>query len=323
MDYPARAKEIIEIEIEGLRRLEENIDGEFQKAVELILQRLSRGGKIVISGVGKNVPISQKIAATMTSTGTPAVNLHPVEAMHGDFGMLDGRDLVLAMSYSGASEELLDLLPSIKRLGVPIIAMTGEMDSPLATHADIVLPVTVDREACPFNMAPTTSTTATLALGDALSMVLLEARGWTKEDYAKVHPGGAIGRSLLLRACDVMRTADRVAQIGETEHVSDAMLAMTNARSGSVAIVDSEGRLVGIFTDGDLRRHLLEGPDVVNKSIAEVMTSDPITLTEGQLAVDILRIFEEHSIDDLVVVDDAKHPVGLVDIQDLPKLKIL
>jgi arabinose-5-phosphate isomerase len=263
------------------------------------------------------------MAATFTSTGTPAVLLHPIEAMHGDFGIVGEKDIIIALSYSGASDELIALFPALKRRGVKIIGMTGDLSSPLGTQSDLILPITVDKEACPFGMAPTTSTTVTLALGDALAIVLLEARGFKKEDYAKLHPGGAIGRTLLLRVSDVMRTSDRLAKVVSGSKVKDAVLAMTGARSGCVAVVDERDKLLGIFTDGDLRRHLLTTPNVTEATIDSVMTHSPVTLRRDQLAVDILKIYEKKNIDDLMVVDDFGVIVGAVDIQDLPKLKIL
>ncbi len=323
MNFKTRGKEVMDIEIAGLKKVRDRIDGGFTTAVEWILQTLENGGKVVVTGVGKNFHIGQKMAATFTSTGTPAVLLHPIEALHGDFGIVGEKDIVLALSYSGASDELIALLPALKRCGVKIIGMTGDETSPLGRQSDLILPVTVDREACPFGMAPTTSTTVTLALGDALAIVLLEARGFKKEDYAKLHPGGAIGRTLLLRVADVMRTRDRLATVPAGARVKDAVMAMTGARAGCVAVVDGERKLLGIFTDGDLRRHLIETPAITEQPIDSVMTADPVTLRADQLAVDILKIYEEKNIDDLMVVDDHDRIVGAVDIQDLPKLKIL
>ena len=323
MDRIERAKEVLAIEADGLRSVQALIGGAFDAAVDLILARLSAGGKVVVTGVGKNLHIAQKIAATLTSTGTPAVTLHPGEAMHGDLGILDRRDVLLALSYSGATEELLAMLPLARRQGAGVVTMTGAADSPLAEHSDAVLLTTVSREACPFNLAPTASTTATLALGDALAMVLLEARGFNQDDYAKLHPGGAIGRALLLRVRDVMRTGDRLARVAAGARVRDAVLAMTSSKSGAVAVVNPDGTLAGIFTDGDLRRRLSEAEPVTERRIDEVMTPHPITLTADDLAVDILRVFESHNIDDLVVVDGDGRVVGQVDIQDLPKFKIL
>ncbi len=323
LDYIARAKEVLDVEIAELSRVRDELDGGFRRAVEMILERLGGGGKIVLTGVGKNLPIAQKIAATLTSTGSPAVVLHPSDAMHGDLGILLPPDIVLALSYSGASEELTTLIPVIKRAGVPIIAVTGDPEGPLARISDAVLRVRVAREACPFNLAPTASTTVTLAVGDALAMVLLEARGFKLEDYAKLHPGGAIGRALLLRVSDIMRTGDRLASVDRHARVRDALLAMTHARSGCVAVVDAQDRLVGVFTDGDLRRHIDRAANVGDLEIENVMTSKPISVRADQLAVDVLAIFEKHNIDDLVVVDENGRLAGLVDIQDLPKMKIL
>jgi len=323
LDYIARATEVIDCEIEGLRNVRTLLGAGFTEAVELILAALRDGGKVVITGVGKNVHIGHKIAATLTSTGTPAVLMHPIEALHGDFGLLGPKDVVLAMSYSGASDELTALIPAIKRSGNPIITLTGDPQSPLAQHSQVVIPVTVEKEACPFNMAPTSSTTATLAVGDALAMVLLEARGFKKEDYAKLHPGGAIGRTLLLRVRDVMRTGERCAIVHSGSPVKEAVGAMTRARSGCVAVTDPDQRLLGIFTDGDLRRHLLDGAKVLEETIDRVMTADPVTVREEQLAVDLLRIYEDRNIDDLIVLDRDGRVCGAVDIQDLPKLKIL
>ncbi len=323
MDFQKRAKEIMEIEIAGMEKVRDQINGNFNTAVEWILETMKKGGKIVVTGVGKNFHIGQKMAATFTSTGTPAVLLHPIEAMHGDFGIVDERDIVLALSYSGASDELIALLPAIKRHGIRIVALTGDTSSLLGKQSDLILPITVEKEACPFGIAPTTSTTVTLALGDALAIVLLESRGFKKEDYAKLHPGGAIGRTLLLKVKEVMRTGNRLAEVRSGTKVKEAILAMTGARAGCVAVVDNDKKLLGIFTDGDLRRHLINTPDITEASIDSVMTINPVTLTPDQLAVDILKIYEEKNIDDLVVIDTAHRLVGTIDIQDIPKLKIL
>ena len=323
MDYLKRAREVLDVEIAGLETLKAEMGEGFTRAVDAILDTVSKGGKVVVTGVGKNLHIGNKIAATLTSTGTPAVVMHPIEAMHGDFGILGDRDILLAMSYSGASDELIALLQPVKRKGVTIIAMTGEMDSPLAQHSDIIVSIRVDQEACPFNMAPTTSTTATLALGDALAMVLLQAHGFEIEDYAKLHPGGAIGRTLLLRVGDVMRTGERCAQVEVGKPVREALIAMTGAQSGCIAIVEDGDKLAGIVTDGDLRRHLIKTPNLVEQPIESIMTANPITLSKDQLALEILNIYEKHNIDDLIVVDKNNRVIGAVDIQDLPKLKIL
>lgn len=323
MNFQKRAREVIDVEIAGMEKVRDSINGNFSTAIEWVLATMKNGGKVIVTGVGKNFHIGQKMVATFNSTGTPSALLHPIEAMHGDFGLVGEKDIVLALSYSGGSDELLALLPALKRRGLKIIGMTGDTTSPLGQQSDLVLPITVEKEACPFGMAPTTSTTVTLAMGDALAIVLLEARGFKKEDYAKLHPGGAIGRTLLLKVSDVMRTKDRLAKVLTGSKVKDAVMAMTGARAGCVAVVDGSDRLLGIFTDGDLRRHLIETPDITGVSIDSVMTRNPITLKADQLAVDILKIYEEKNIDDLIVVDDTGHIVGAVDIQDLPKLKIL
>lgn len=317
-----RAREVIDIEIEGLRRISQSLDDHFTRAIALMKECIERGGKIVVTGVGKNLPVGQKIASTLTSTGCPAVLMHPTDALHGELGILNRGDVVLALSYSGESDELRDLIPAIKRKEAPVIAITCARDNFLGRCAQCVLLVTVDREACPFNMAPTTSTTATLAMGDALAMVLIEARGFKKEDYAKLHPGGAIGRTLLLKVAEIMRTGNRVASVRPDQTVQDAVLAMTEARSGSVVITSRDREVLGIFTDGDLRRHLGRS-DLPIVRIMEVMSPSPITIFEDELAVEVLSVFEKRSVDDLIVVDRERRLAGMIDIQDLPKFKIL
>lgn len=323
MNKVKRAREIIDLEIEGLRKVRDNLNPGFSEAIDLIIDATRSGGKVIVTGVGKNLHVGEKISATLASTGTTSVILNPTQAMHGDLGIVSQGDIVLALSYSGESEELLALIPLIRRFHVKVVALTGVMESTLARLSDVVIPVTVDREACPFNMAPTTSTTATLAVGDALAMVLIEARGFKMEDYAKLHPGGAIGRALLLKVADIMRKGDRLASVASGSKVKDAILAMTRARTGSAGIVDDGGRLVGIFTDGDLRRRLPDNPGLMEATVDGFMTRHPVTVAESCLAVDVLRIFEKHNIDDLPVVDALGRLVGAVDIQDLPKLKIM
>ncbi len=323
MNKVKRAKEIIDLEIEGLRKVRDSLNAGFSEAIDLIVAATKSGGKVIVTGVGKNLHVGEKISATLASTGTTSVILNPTQAMHGDLGIVSAGDVVLALSYSGESEELLALIPLIRRFNVKVVAMTGVLESTLASLSDVIIPVTVDREACPFNMAPTTSTTATLAVGDALAMVLIEARGFRVEDYAKLHPGGAIGRALLLKVSDIMRKGDRVASVPSGSKVKDAILAMTRARTGSAGIIDNNGRLAGIFTDGDLRRRLPDHPGLMDAPVDECMTRNPITVAENCLAVDVLRIFEKHNIDDLPVVDADGRLAGAVDIQDLPKLKIM
>lgn len=324
-DMLARAHETIETEIAGLKRADAAIGPVFCDIVEAMLETLARGGKIVVTGIGKNIHVGEKIAATMASTGSTAMLLNPVQAMHGDLGMVTASDIVLAISYSGESDEVIRLIPSLRRIGVKIIGMTGKADSSLAKNSDWVYLIDCGREACPFNMAPTTSTTATLALGDALAMVLLEARGFKKENFALLHPAGAIGRALLFHVKDIMRTGDRLVALPESATVRDAVLAMTEAKSGCACVTALDGTLLGIFTDGDLRRLLTagSGEDPMGRPIAEVMIRKPVSVPLDALAVQVLNIFESHKLDDLPVVDEAGKLVGTIDIQDLPRMKIL
>jgi arabinose-5-phosphate isomerase len=318
-----RAREVFDLEIEGLAGVRDGLDAAFARAVDLFLQCLADNGKIVVTGIGKSFHIAQKVSATLASTGATSVVLNPMQAMHGDLGILGPADAVLAFSYSGESDELLALLPVLKREAVRIVAVTGAPDSTLARNADATIVAAVAREACPFNLAPTASTTAALAVGDALAMTLLNARGFKREDYAKLHPGGAIGRTLLLRVADIMRTDDRLARVVRGSRVRDAVLAMTRARAGSAAVVEPDGRLAGIFTDGDLRRRLMEDAAVLDQPIEAVMTPSPVTVEVNRLAVDVLHLFESHRIDDILVTDADGRLAGAVDVQDLPRLKIL
>ncbi len=319
-----RAQAVFDVEIAALERTRGRLDGAFDAAVELLRATLAGGGKIVVTGVGKSFHIGQKIAATLTSTGAPASVLHPSEAMHGDLGLLRPEDAILALSYSGESDELVNLLPIIKRTGVRIVALTGNMDSTLARHADAVLDASVEREACPFNMVPTASTTVALAIGDALAIALLEARGLTREEYAAFHPGGAIGRALLLKVDDIMRAGDRLASVPVSATVRDAVIAMTKVQAGAVAVVDANRRVVGLFTDGDLRRYLAGGAtDVQTRPVADLMTKNPSAVRAGRLAADALAVFQQHHFDDLVVLNADGTLAGMIDIQDLPKFKIL
>lgn len=317
------ARHVFDTEIEALAQVRDGLDERFQAAVDLLLRTLANGGKIVVTGVGKNLHIAEKVSATLASTGSTSVVLNPSQAIHGDLGVLAAADVLVALSYSGDSEEIKNLIPPVRRLGIPIVAMTGSPESTLGSVSEVVLPVTVPREACPFNMAPTASTTATLAMGDALAMALLDARGFRREDYAKLHPGGAIGRALLYRASDIMRQGDAVATVTEDASVQDVLVAMTRARAGSACIVDPQGGLLGIFTDGDFRRHIATNPAMpLATPVADVMTRNPLRVQVSQLAVDVLQVFERHKVDDLPVVDDAGRLVGSIDIQDLPKLKV-
>ncbi|MGB0548673.1 MAG: KpsF/GutQ family sugar-phosphate isomerase [Limisphaerales bacterium] len=321
MSHLKRAREVFDVELAAVKAVRGRLNATFDKAVALITYALANRNKLVVVGVGKSGNIGRKIAATFTSTGAPAVLLDSVDALHGDLGILNDGDIVLALSYSGETDELIDLLPAMKRFSVRVIAITSAPKSTLGQHADVVLNVKVPKEACPFNMAPTASTTASLVMGDALSMAVLDARGFKKSDFAQRHPSGAIGRALLLRVGDIMRSGSRNPIAHQTMPVRDALLIMGKAKSGSVSVVNKSGKLAGVFTDGDLRRHLAKDDDVRDLPLAKVMTRRPTTIREDALAADAIRIFNERNIDDLIVVNAKREPIGLVDSQDLPKLK--
>lgn len=319
----ARARQVFAIEIAAIRAVQRRLDRHFTAAVRLIADTVNARGKLVVIGIGKSGNIGRKLAATFSSTGSPAVVLDPVDALHGDLGVIADGDLVLALSYSGESEELVNLLPALKRFTVKFIAVTGGPRSTLARHSDVVLDVRVPREACPFNLAPTASTTAALVMGDALALAVMQARGFKERDFAQRHPSGAIGRALLIKVGDIMRRGERNAVAGLDLTVKDALLVMTRAKSGSVVVTDSRGRLAGVFTDGDLRRRMSSDPEILGRRLRSVMTASPIHIREDALAVDALKIFHTRNIDDLIVVNARREPVGLVDTQDLPKLKLL
>jgi arabinose-5-phosphate isomerase len=323
MSHLTRAREVFDIELAALKAVRALLDRSFDRAVELVVDSLRRRAKIIVVGIGKSGNIGRKIAATLTSTGSTSVILDSVDALHGDLGIVNDGDLVIALSYSGESEELLNLLPALKRFSVKIITITGVPKSTLARHGDVVLNCRVPKEACPFNLAPTASTTAMLVLGDALAMAVLQARGFKERDFARRHPAGAIGRAMLLKVSDIMRTGARVAVAPETLPVEKALLVMTGAKSGSLSVINAKGKLAGVFTDGDLRRRLAADRDVFSKPLKSVMTRNPICIREDALAAEALRIFDSHNIDDLIVVNAKKEPVGLLDSQDLPKLKLM
>ena len=323
MSHVPHARAVFDLELAGVRAVRAQLDTAFDRAVELILETLRRRAKLVVVGIGKSGHIGGKIAATLTSTGATAVSLSPVDALHGDLGVVNDGDLVLALSYSGESEELLNLLPALKRFAVRLVSLTGHPRSTLARNSDVVLNVRVPREACPFDLAPTTSTTAMLVLGDALAMTVLRARGFRRQDFALRHPSGAIGRALWLELKDIMRTGVRNPVVPATVTVKEALLVMTRAKAGSVSIVNARGRLVGVFTDGDLRRHMARDEHLLTRPLSRVMTRHPVCVRENALASEALKIFHERSIDDLIVVNARREPVGLVDSQDLPKLKLM
>ena len=366
----SRAREVFDVEINGLKATRDSLGETFVSAIELIMSTLDDGGLVVVTGVGKNLHVAEKMSAIFASTGTRSIVLNPVQAMHGDLGMVSRRDLLVALSFSGESEEVLKLIPAIRRHGLKVIAMTGNPESTLAKLADIHLAIPCGKEACPFGMAPTNSVTATLAMGDALAMVLIDARKFSIEEYAGNHPAGAIGRALVLKVSDIMRTGEALALVKPTATVMEAALAMTASHGGSAIVVDRAGKLKGIFTDGDFRRVMAVGSDRVgrvgrvdrvdrvgrvgsgdrvdrvsrvdsgdrvgsgggatkdlnktlNDPISSVMTASPSFVYDDDYAADLLKVFERKRIDDLPVCDRNGKVVGIVDLQDLPKMKVL
>ena len=328
MDTPdqiiKKAQAVLQTEIEGIEALKQQLDNNFVELVAACIKSLDNGGKIVITGVGKSGHIGSKMAATLASTGSTAIFMHPVEAMHGDLGMLQENDIMIALSYSGETQELTRMIIPAKRLGVPVACFTGIPESTLAKLSDIVVIGAVEKEACPFNLAPTTTSTAHLALGDALAMVLLQERKFTKEDYGRRHPGGAIGRAVTMRVSDLMRKPEAIVLAKPEDLVKNTLVRMTAARCGSAIIVDAEKKLLGIFTDGDFRRRVENDLSILNRPMEEVMTRNPIFIKKESLAVEILKILEKRKIDDLVVLEeDGCTVAGLVDIQDLPGFKLM
>ncbi|HEY1026121.1 MAG TPA: KpsF/GutQ family sugar-phosphate isomerase [Pseudomonas sp.] len=314
------AQRTIRLELEAVQELLPRIDADFVKACELIL---SCKGRVVVVGMGKSGHIGNKIAATLASTGTTAFFVHPAEASHGDMGMITRDDIVLALSNSGSTAEIVTLLPLIKRLGIQLISMTGNPDSPLAKAAEVNLDARVSQEACPLNLAPTSSTTASLVLGDALAIALLEARGFTAEDFAFSHPGGALGRRLLLKVENVMHKGDALPHVRRGTSLRDALLEMTQKGLGMTVVLEEDGRLAGIFTDGDLRRTLDKGIDVRQALIDDVMTPHGKTARAEMLAAEALKIMEDHKINALVVVDDQDSPVGALNMHDLLRAGVM
>ncbi|MDD5465748.1 MAG: KpsF/GutQ family sugar-phosphate isomerase [Candidatus Omnitrophica bacterium] len=311
-----RAKEVLEIEAQAIRLLKGRLGRNFTKAVELILKCK---GRVVVSGMGKTGIIAQKFSATLASTGTPSLFLHTAEAIHGDLGKVTADDVVIILSNSGSTEEMKQLLPILKKIGSPIISLTGNTKSILAKYSDVVLDVSVKKEACPLGLAPTASTTASLAMADALAVCLLERKSFKEKDFAFFHPGGALGRRLLLTVEDIMRSGQANAIVDENKKVSQVLFAITRARAGSAIVVDKQGRLKGIFTDGDLRRHLESDKDLPDRRISEVMTRNPTVVNKDMLAAEAMRILQAKRIDEVPVVDKDMHPQGLLDVQDLLK----
>ena len=319
-----QAKRVLRIEADAVARLIDRIDENFDKAVDLIM---GCRGRVVVTGMGKSGHIGNKIAATLASTGTPALFLHPAEGIHGDLGMVTKGDIVIALSNSGETEELSRMLPSLKRIGIRIIALTGNPDSTLAKSSDVVIDVGVKEEACPLGLAPTASTTATLAMGDALAVVLLDRRGFKEEDFACYHPGGALGKRLLLRVQDIMHTGDAIPKVAEEALVKDAIYEISSKKMGVTAVLDTAGRLVGVISDGDLRRWMERtektGENLLAKKAREIMTRDPKVIGKEALAAEAVAIMETSSITCLLILDPGKHPEGVIHLHDLLKAGVV
>lgn len=312
----AMAKRVLTIERDALSSLIKRVDSNFAKTIRAIY-RIK--GRVIVTGMGKPGFIAQKISATLSSTGTPSLYLHPAEALHGDLGRVTKDDLILALSNSGETEEIIKFLPVVKKIGARLIAMTGNTHSTLARFADYVINTSVKREACPLGLAPTTSTTAMLAMGDALAVALLDMKGFKEKDFAFYHPGGILGKRLILTVEDIMRKGAANPLVRADDRVKKVLLAITRARAGCASVVDSKGRLVGIFTDGDLRRHLEESPRLIDRKVKDIMTKNPATITKDALAAEAFDILRSRRIDELPVVDKKRRPIGLLDVQDLLK----
>ncbi|GAA5111188.1 KpsF/GutQ family sugar-phosphate isomerase [Alloalcanivorax gelatiniphagus] len=319
-DHIAIARRVLDEEARAVAALSERVSDDFVRACERILEC---SGRVIVTGMGKSGHIGSKVAATLASTGTPAFFVHPGEASHGDLGMITGADVVLALSNSGETGEILTILPVIKRKGAGLISLTGRPGSSLARLSDVHLDVAVQEEACPHNLAPTSSTTATLAMGDALAIALLEARGFTPEDFALSHPGGSLGRRLLLKVDDIMHTGEQLPRVPKDASLPQALLEMTHKGLGMTTVVDDDGRLIGLFTDGDLRRTLEKGLDIRQAGIAEVMSRQPVTMAPGLLAAEALQIMETRKINGVIVCDQQGRPVGALNTQDLLRAGVM
>ena len=337
-----RARQVFDVEIEGLKATRDSLGESFVSAIGMMLDCVKRDGIVVVSGVGKNLHIAEKMSAIFASTGTRSIVLNPVQAMHGDLGMVSSRDILIALSFSGESAEVNNLIPAIRRHGLKVISMTRDDGSTLAKLSDCHIRIPCGKEACPFGMAPTNSTTATMAMGDALAMVMIDAQQFALSDYAMNHPAGAIGRALVMRVADIMRTGDKCARVAPTATVMETVMAMTQAKGGAAVIADADGKLLGIFTDGDFRRVIAgasrdtrqgcrvpadadaqRGRDILVAPIETVMTKSPMFVCDDAYAAELLKVFEKKRIDDLPVCSHDGRVVGLVDIQDLPKMKVL
>lgn len=314
------AREVIIREAEAVAGLLDRLDENFELALEAILET---SGRIIVTGMGKSGIIGRKIAATFSSTGAPALFLHPAEAIHGDLGLVTSHDIVLAISKSGDTSELYQLIPAFKRLGIKIILLTGQRDSSLATRADMVIDCGVSAEAGPENLVPTASSTAALVMGDALAVALFRRRGFSAEDFARLHPGGSLGRRLILRVSDLMHTGDRIPTVPENLTVLETLIVMSRGRLGTAVVIDDDGRMVGVFTDGDLRRLSEQGQDFYDRPIAEVMTVKPQTIDPEAILDEVLALCEKYQITVVVAVDKDNHPVGIIHLHDVLKSKLV
>lgn len=319
-----QAKRVLRIEADAVARLIDRLDNNFERAVDLIM---GCRGRVVVTGMGKSGHIGNKIAATLASTGTPALFLHPAEGIHGDLGMVTKGDIVIALSNSGETEELSRMLPSLKRIGIKIIALTGNPDSTLARNSDVVIDVGVKEEACPLGLAPTASTTATLAMGDALAVVLLGRRGFKEEDFACYHPGGSLGKRLLLRVQDIMHTGDAIPKVSAESLVKDAIYEISSKKMGVTSVLDKAGKLLGVISDGDLRRWMEKtektGENLLAKAAQEIMTRNPKVIRKDALAAEAVAIMENNSITSLLILDNDKRPEGVIHLHDLLKAGVV
>jgi arabinose-5-phosphate isomerase len=316
-----QAKKVLRIEADAVASLADRVDGRFEQAIDLILRST---GRVVVTGMGKSGLIGKKIAATLASTGTPALFLHPAEGIHGDLGMVTRGDTVIALSNSGETEEISRMLPSLKRLEIKIIALTGNAESTLAKNSDVVIDVGVKEEACPLGLAPTASTTACLAMGDALAVVLLDRRGFREEDFACFHPGGALGKRLLLRVRDLMHTGSDIPVVSETTLIRDAIYEISSKKMGVTAVVDASGKLVGVISDGDLRRWMEKtGENLLTRTASDIMTRGPKVANKDSLAAEAVAIMEKHSITCLIVADASSVPEGVIHLHDLLKAGVV
>jgi len=311
-----KSKQVLKIEAEAIRSLIKRIDRKFSKALNLLYECK---GKVIVTGMGKPGIIARKISATLASLGTPSIFLHPADAVHGDLGRVVKDDVIIALSNSGQTEEILKLLSTIKKIGAKLISLTGNVKSELAKNSNAVLDVSVKREACPLGLTPTASTTAMLAMGDTLAIALSEKKGIKKEDFALYHPGGTLGKKLILKVEDIMRTGKQNPIVKENTLIKDVLLAITGSKAGAASVINSKGKLVGIFTDGDLRRHLEITTNLISKKVKDVMTKNPITISKDKLAQEALSILRQKKIDEVPVIDKKNRPVGLLDVQDLLK----